>query len=111
VVNVLVLWTIQYTDLSLAQGHLIKEQDLARLSRLNYKHIYLLGRYHLALADVVARGEFRPVRDGEESKDDEDYAAWELSVRFRSVDCHSYQYAKPSWSGKATRRWQRPGLL
>jgi hypothetical protein len=66
-------------DLALAQlreqGHAINEEDVARLSPLGYKHIHLLGRYHVALADVVARGEFRPLRDGTEPEDDEDYAA------------------------------------
>lgn len=79
VMNVLVLWTTQYMDLALtqlrAQGYAINEEDLARLSPLGYKHIHLLGRYHVALAEVVARGEFRPLRDGTEPEDDEDYAA------------------------------------
>ncbi len=48
---------------------------MRRLSPLAYKHVHLLGRYHLTLADVVARGEFRPLRDVAEPEDDDDYAA------------------------------------
>lgn len=54
-------------DLALAtlrsQGHEVKEEDVARLSPLGYSHVNLLGRYHFALPEAVARGAYRPLRD------------------------------------------------
>jgi len=67
VVNVLVLWTTLYMDRALAQlraqGAPIDEDDVARLSPLGTHHINVLGRYHFALPEAIARGEFRPLRD------------------------------------------------
>lgn len=67
VVNVLVLWTTHYTDLTLAQlrreGVEVKDEDVARLSPLGHGHYNLLGRYHFALPEALARGALRPLRD------------------------------------------------
>jgi hypothetical protein len=63
----LVLWTTLYMDRALSQpqdlGAIINDQDVARLSPLGTNHINVLGRYHFALPDAIARGEFRPLRD------------------------------------------------
>jgi hypothetical protein len=73
---VLVLWTTLYMDRALAQlraqGATLDEQDVARLSPLGTSHINVLGRYHFALPEAIARGEFRPLRDPAEL-DDEDF--------------------------------------
>jgi hypothetical protein len=72
VVNVMVLWT---TDRALSQlqglGATIDDEDVARLSPLGTNHINVLERYHFALPDAIARGEFRPLR-GPTDFDDED---------------------------------------
>ncbi|MDP9095536.1 MAG: Tn3 family transposase, partial [Pseudomonadota bacterium] len=67
VVNVIVLWNTLYTDAALAQlraeGHQVREEDVARLSPLGFEHINMLGRYAFILPDTIARGELRPLRD------------------------------------------------
>jgi len=65
VVNVIVLWNTLYTDAALnhlrAIGVTVKAEDVARLSPLGWEHINLLGRYSFALAEMVLRGEMRPL--------------------------------------------------
>ncbi len=60
VVNVVVLWNSIYLDAALdqlrAEGHVVRDEDVARLSPLGYDHINMLGRYAFTLPDVVARG-------------------------------------------------------
>lgn len=41
----------------------MKSEDVTRLSPLEYQHVNFLGRYSFALAEPIARGEFRPLRD------------------------------------------------
>ncbi len=59
VVNVMVLWTTLYMDRALSQlqdlGATINDEDVARLSPLGTNHINVLGRYHFALPDAIAR--------------------------------------------------------
>ena len=75
VVNVRVLWTTLYMDRALtqlrAQGATVHDEGVARLSPLGTNHINVLGRYHFALPEAIARGEFRPLRDPAEL-DEED---------------------------------------
>jgi TnpA family transposase len=70
VVNVLVLWNTLYTEAALnhlrSQGEDVKPEDIARLSPLEYQHVNFLGRYSFALAEPIARGELRPLRDPDE---------------------------------------------
>jgi hypothetical protein len=65
VVNVIVLWNTLYTDAALnhlrGRGVTVKAEDVARLSPLGWEHINLLGRYSFALAEMVLRGEMRPL--------------------------------------------------
>lgn len=67
VVNLIVLWNTIYIDTALnrlrAEGHVILDEDVARLSPLGFRHINMLGRYASTIPDMVARGELRPLRD------------------------------------------------
>jgi TnpA family transposase len=67
VVNVVVLWNTIYLDAALdqlrAEGHGVRDEDVARLSPLGFEHVNMLGRYAFTLPDVVARGGLRPLRD------------------------------------------------
>ena len=46
-----------------ADGHQVRDEDVARLSPLGFEHINMLGRYAIILPDIIARGELRPLRD------------------------------------------------
>ena len=65
--NVVVLWNTIYIDAALdrlrAEGHPVRDEDVARLSPLGFEHINMLGRYAFTLPEPVARGELRPLRD------------------------------------------------
>ena len=67
VVNLVVLWNTIYIDAAVSQlraeGHVILDEDVARLSPLGSRHINMLGRYAFTIPDIVARGELRPLRD------------------------------------------------
>ncbi|MDP9381326.1 MAG: Tn3 family transposase, partial [Chloroflexota bacterium] len=67
VVNALVLWNSRYISAVLdrlrADGEAIPEELVARLSPLGHEHINMLGRYTFALAEPLARGALRPLRD------------------------------------------------
>jgi TnpA family transposase len=67
VLNCIVLWNTIYMNAALKQlrreGHLVREEDIARLSPLVYAHINLLGRYSFAIPEAVLRGELRPLHD------------------------------------------------
>jgi TnpA family transposase len=67
VVNVLVLWNTVYMQAALdqlrAEGYEVNPDDIARLSPLGYKHFNFLGRYSFNLAESVANGKLRPLRD------------------------------------------------
>jgi hypothetical protein len=67
VVNAIVLWNTMYMDTALSQlraeGMEVKPEDVARLSPLIHKHMNFQGRYSFALAESVARGGLRPLRD------------------------------------------------
>ena len=66
VVNVVVLWNTIYMDAVITQlrkeGHIILDDDIARLSPFGQEHINMLGRYSFVIHDSVARGELRPLR-------------------------------------------------
>lgn len=57
VLNAVVLWNTRYLDPAVArlraEGHDIKNEDVARLSPLKYQHVNLLGRY---LFNIKASG-------------------------------------------------------
>ncbi|SDM18884.1 Tn3 transposase DDE domain-containing protein [Nonomuraea maritima] len=66
VLNAVVLWTTRYIDAAVAQlqaeGHDIREEDIARLSPLKHKNLNLLGRYSFT-ASTPAAGALRPLRN------------------------------------------------
>lgn len=74
VVNVIVLWNTIYMEAALnqlrAEGFVVRDEDVARLSPLGFDHINMLGRYAFTLPDMVARGELRPLRDPRIRDDD-----------------------------------------
>jgi hypothetical protein len=53
-----------------AEGMEIRDEDKARLSPLDYRHINMLGRYSFALPEMVERGQLRPLRDPGKSLDE-----------------------------------------
>ncbi len=67
VVNLAVLWNTIYTDAALdqlrAEGYDVRDEDVARVSPLGFRHINMLGRYAFTIPDMVARGELRPLRN------------------------------------------------
>jgi len=67
VVNVLVRWNTRSLGVALEQlraaGAAVNPENVARRSPLGYDHSNLLGRYTFALAEPLARGALRPLRD------------------------------------------------
>jgi len=65
--NVVVLWNTLYLDAALAhlqaEGVAVQPEDVARLTPLGYKHINVLGWYTFTLAEPIARGQLRPLRN------------------------------------------------
>ncbi len=55
-----------------AEGHAVRDKDVARMSPLGFAHITMLGRYAFTLPDVVARGELHPLRDPASASDEPD---------------------------------------
>ncbi|MFC8277113.1 Tn3 family transposase [Streptomyces sp. NPDC057271] len=79
VLNAVVLWTTRYIDAAVAQlraeGHEIRDEDIARLSPLKHKNLNVLGRYSFTAS--VPAGGLRPLRDPDAPglDDDEDDGA------------------------------------
>ncbi|WP_405393899.1 Tn3 family transposase [Streptomyces gougerotii] len=75
VLNAIVLWTTKYIDAAVAQlkaeGHEIRDEDIARLSPLKHKNLNVLGRYSFT-ASTPAGGDLRPLRDPDAAGLDED---------------------------------------
>ena len=73
----MVLWNTFYMEAALkhlrSEGMEVLAADVARLSPLVHKHIHFQGRYSFALADSVARGALRPLRNPAELSDDEEW--------------------------------------
>jgi TnpA family transposase len=67
VVNAMVLWNTLYIEAALQQlrdeGTEVNTEDVARLSPLVHMHINFQGRYSFTLAEAVAQGALRPLRD------------------------------------------------
>jgi hypothetical protein len=70
----IVLWNTVYMEAVLdqlrAEGHEIRNEDVARLSPLIFEHINMLGRYSFTVPQEVARGELRALRDPTDDYDD-----------------------------------------
>ncbi|MCX5096077.1 transposase [Streptomyces sp. NBC_00365] len=73
VLNASVLWTTRYIDAAVAQlqaeGNEIREEDIARLSRLKHCNLNLLGRYSFT---AIRPGALRPLHDPDAPELDED---------------------------------------
>jgi TnpA family transposase len=69
--NALVLWNAQYLDDAIAHlratGHDISDEDLQRLSPLQYEHIKMLGNFPFTLPAELAAGQRRQLRGLAES--------------------------------------------
>jgi hypothetical protein len=61
-----VLWNAQYLDDAIAYlratGHEITDEDLQRLSPLQYEHIKMLGNFPFTLPAELAGGQRRQLR-------------------------------------------------
>ena len=66
VVNCIVLYNTIYTQRIIeqlrAEGHQISDEDIRRLSPLISEHLTLVGRYHIASAEAILRGDYRPLK-------------------------------------------------
>nr|WP_241838688.1 transposase [Streptomyces sp. TSRI0281] len=75
VLHAIVLWTTKYIDAAVvqfqAEGHGIRDEDIARLSPLKHKNLNLLGRYSFTTS-VPTAGALRPLRDPDSPGLDED---------------------------------------
>ena len=73
VTNAVVLWNTLYIEAALeqlrAEGIDVRSEDVARLSPLPTLHINVLGRYSFLLAEAVAAGGMRPLRNPEADDD------------------------------------------
>ena len=71
VLNAVVLWTTRYMDAALAQlrqsGHPVRDEDVARLSPLGFRHLNVLARHAFT---PPAPGQMRPLRDPSAVDDD-----------------------------------------
>lgn len=71
VVNVVVLWNTIYMNAVLEHlrrgGTVAGPEDVGRLSPIEHQHVNFMGKYSFALANPVARGELRQLRDPAES--------------------------------------------
>ncbi|MFJ7271998.1 Tn3 family transposase [Streptomyces sp. NPDC099050] len=74
VLNAVVLWTTRYIDAAVAQlraeGHEIRDEDVARLSPLKHKNVNVLGRYSFNSSQPVDG--LRPLRDPDDIDLDDD---------------------------------------
>nr|WP_281288173.1 Tn3 family transposase [Streptomyces cyaneus] len=65
VLNAVVLWTTRYIEAAVAQlraeGHEIRDEDVARLLPLKHKNLNVLGRYNFTASQPVSG--LRPLRD------------------------------------------------
>jgi len=74
VLNAVVLWTTRYIDAAVAllraEGHEIRDEDMARLSPLKHKDLNVLGRYSFTVSQPGDG--LRPLRDPEAVDLDDD---------------------------------------
>lgn len=73
ILNCIVLWNTRYMNAALdqlrAQGYLVLDEDVARLSPFLRNHLNVVGNYTFALPDIGEAG-FRPLRDPDAEDDD-----------------------------------------
>lgn len=65
VLNTIILWNTRYLDAALthvrAEGTVVNDADVARLSPLGNAHIHVQGRYHFTMQEAARHGELRPL--------------------------------------------------
>ncbi|GCE12936.1 Tn3 family transposase [Tengunoibacter tsumagoiensis] len=75
VVNAIVLWNTLYMNRAVEdmreRGMAVLSEDVERLSPLGYDHVNLLGRYTFSLSEEVRQGAFHPLRELEETVQEE----------------------------------------
>lgn len=49
------------------EGETINEEEEAKLSPLRHAHINMLGHYSFTLAELVTKGQLRPLKQAEEN--------------------------------------------
>ena len=54
--------------IGIPQGHLVKDEDVARLLPLVYEYINMLGHYSFAVPESVIKGNLRPLRNPKEEE-------------------------------------------
>ena len=78
VVNAVALWNTRYLGSAISWmkmlGENVLDEDVARLSPMKFGHINVLGHFQFELADDLAGGALRPLRDPDAL--DEFEAAW-----------------------------------
>src|SRR5260221_5844671 len=81
VVDAMVLWDTLYMNRALEEmrgrGMKIVPEDVERLSPLGYEHINLLGRYTFSLSDEIRQGAFHPLRELEETEQEQEAIEYE----------------------------------
>jgi hypothetical protein len=74
-VNAVILWNTMYMDRALAdirqRGMAVLPEDVARLSPIGHEHVNVYGKYSFTLAEPIQQGGFHPLREEDESGDEE----------------------------------------
>ncbi len=75
ILNCIVLWNTRYMNAALdqlrAQGYLVLDEDIARLSPFVREHLNVVGKYTFSLPDLGEAG-IRPLRDPDAPDDEDD---------------------------------------
>lgn len=75
ILNCIVLWNTRYMNAALdqlrAQGYLVLDEDVARLSPFVREHLNVVGNYTFSLPDLGEAG-IRPLRDPDAPDDEDD---------------------------------------
>lgn len=70
VTNAVVLWNTIYIQKALEKlkqdGFEINEEDVARLSPLQYKHVNVLGHYSFTLSEEISMGKLRELHHSDD---------------------------------------------
>jgi len=70
--NAVILWNTMYMQAALdhlsVSDKTLNDEDIARLSPLQFEHINFLGHYSFTLADQVRKGVLRPLSHVSEAR-------------------------------------------